>query len=38
MDVDWIPADVLAGIILDLAHQDHEGIQTYNLINPRSRD
>lgn len=38
MDVDWIPADVLARIILDLAHKDHEGIQTYNLINPHSRD
>lgn len=38
MDVDWIPANVLANIILELAHRDHEGIQTYNLINPHSRD
>lgn len=34
-EVDWIPADVLVRIIRDLAHQ---GIQTYNLINPHSRD
>ena len=38
MDVDWIPADVLARIILDLAHRDHEGFQTYNLINPHNRE
>lgn len=38
MDVDWIPADVLAYIIRDLAHHDHEGLQTYNLINPHNRD
>lgn len=33
MDVDWIPADVLAKIVLDLAHRNHEGMQTYDLIN-----
>lgn len=37
MDVDWIPADILAHNIRDLVHYDHEGIQTYNLINPHGR-
>lgn len=35
-DVDWIPVDVLARIIRDIAHQDHEYVRIYNLINPRN--
>lgn len=26
MDVDWIPSDILAHVIVDRTHQDHEGI------------
>ena len=38
MDVDWIPSEILARIIVGLTHQDHEGIQTHNVINPHNRD
>ncbi|KAK4693659.1 hypothetical protein P7C71_g3783, partial [Lecanoromycetidae sp. Uapishka_2] len=38
MDVDWIPADVLANIICDLVHDNHKGLRTYNLINPHNRE
>lgn len=37
MDVDWIPADVLAGIVLDLTHRHHQGFRTFNLVNPHHR-
>lgn len=38
MDVYWVPADALARMVLDLAHGDHEGVQTYDLIKPHNRD
>lgn len=38
MDIDWNPTDILVRIILDLAHRDHEGDQTYNLIISQNRD
>ena len=36
-DVDWIPVDTLASIILDIAHctAGATGISTYNLVNPQ---
>ena len=34
MEVDWIPVDVLANIIIDITQADKEGLQIYNLVNP----
>lgn len=34
MEVDWIPVDVLANIIVELTQAEREGLQIYNLVNP----
>lgn len=35
MEVDWIPVDVLADIILDIVHhRSGSGLEVYNLVNP----
>ncbi|KAI1621302.1 hypothetical protein EDD37DRAFT_581368, partial [Exophiala viscosa] len=36
-EVNWVPVDVLAGIIVDLLHHEHGGCKTFNLLNPHTR-
>ncbi|KAK7885322.1 hypothetical protein LTR67_010500 [Exophiala xenobiotica] len=36
-EVNWVPVDVLAGIIVDLLHHEHRGSKTFNLLNPHTR-
>ncbi|KAI1630502.1 hypothetical protein EDD37DRAFT_672726 [Exophiala viscosa] len=38
LQVDWIPVDVLANIIVDITLAKKEGLQIYNLVNPRVAD
>ncbi|KAH0841821.1 hypothetical protein FOPE_06639 [Fonsecaea pedrosoi] len=36
-DVNWIPVDRLASIVVDIVHADHkDDLQVFNLVNPRS--
>lgn len=36
MDVDWTPVDALARVICDIAHTGAQGLQVFNLVNPRT--